>query len=317
MTQTTTLDDAAEIAVAHLQQAFPLQLWLLTEVDGGQRTVLASAGPWALRYPPRTLLPWLGSLCLAMTAGGPRVAPDIAAVPRYLATAVEPRSGVRGYVGVPVARLDATGGADDLIGCLSGFSDTRDDPAVTAAAPTLAVLGSLLSVVADAARVTALDAQRLTQAQRHAMTDALTGLSNRRGWDEALAAVASRGVPCGMVVVDLDGLKHLNDSRGHAAGDMRLRLTAGVLTAACRGEDVVSRSGGDEFAILVQHVDVDVLRARLRRHLDRAGVAASLGVATQRRGEDLASTWTRADLSMLADKRDRRVLRRMPESELT
>ncbi|MGJ7441956.1 GGDEF domain-containing protein [Aquipuribacter sp. MA13-6] len=312
----TTLEQAARIAVAHLHEVHPLALWLVTEVDGGHQRVVTSAGPWSGRFPTGATLPWLGSLALAMAAGGPTTAPDISRVPRYLTATTEPRAGVRGYVGVPVAGSCLDGG-DDLLACLSGVSDVHDDPTITAAASDAVVLGRLLSVVADAGRAADRHDDALTEAARHSWTDALTGLGNRRAWDDALAVATRRSGRSGVIAVDLDGLKHLNDTHGHAVGDTRLQQAAHALVAGCRPDDVIARPGGDEFTVLAVDVglnDLLHLGDRLRLHLQHSDVPASLGLAHRRLGEDLADTWTRADLAMLEDKRSRRVGRGAPSA---
>lgn len=87
-----------------------------------------------------------------------------------------------------------------------------------------------------------------------ARTDALTGLGNRRRFDEDLALAHARarrrGVPYTLAIADLDHFKAYNDDHGHIAGDRALRAAAHVLRAACRQSDVVYRYGGEEFVML-------------------------------------------------------------------
>jgi diguanylate cyclase (GGDEF)-like protein len=96
--------------------------------------------------------------------------------------------------------------------------------------------------------------------QRQARTDALTGLLNRRGFDEHLGVIWRQAerekAPVGIVLLDVDGFKQLNDSHGHAAGDDVLRHVAGVLkTYASRPLDAVGRYGGDEFVVVWYNAD--------------------------------------------------------------
>ncbi len=96
------------------------------------------------------------------------------------------------------------------------------------------------------------------------MHDALTGLLNRRAFDQRLAEVTVRrlrhGGSLAVLHLDLDGFKPINDRLGHAAGDQALRILADRMRAILRGDDVVARFGGDEFVILVQGAEPSSLR---------------------------------------------------------
>lgn len=157
-----------------------------------------------------------------------------------------------------------------------------------------------------------LDAEQLaTQAVELAGVDALTGLGNRRAWRRALddeAARATRYARCStVVVIDLDGLKSINDAFGHAAGDAHLQKAAAAVRQAARSVDVVCRLGGDEFGVLAPETASDGaahLCQRLRSQLEAAGVHASIGVATDEAGE-LDRAWQTADQEMYLHKRSR------------
>ena len=132
-----------------------------------------------------------------------------------------------------------------------------------------------------------------------AMTDALTGLANRRHFGDQLAREATRaaesGKPISLVTMDIDHFKAVNDQHGHPAGDAVLRHVALVLEEQVRGSDLLARVGGEEFAVLA--VDTGLLEAgqlaeRLRRAVEESGpisvgrtglrVTISLGVVTRR-----------------------------------
>jgi diguanylate cyclase (GGDEF)-like protein len=121
-----------------------------------------------------------------------------------------------------------------------------------------------------------------------AMTDPLTGLPNRRAWDEALARRRRQpDAPACVAILDLDHFKPVNDTRGHAAGDEVLRATGVALRESLRQGDFVARLGGDEFGLLLAVSDaptaatvLDRVRAALPEHLARQGaerVTASVG----------------------------------------
>jgi diguanylate cyclase len=152
----------------------------------------------------------------------------------------------------------------------------------------------------------------LGQARRDAVVDALTGCLNRRGWAKSIEVEERRcrrhELDAAVVMVDLDGLKAINDERGHAAGDQQLITCARALRSVVRGEDLVARLGGDEFAVLaVQTISEapHAIVAHIERAFDAAGVRASLGWALRSSHTDLIAAITAADHGMLAMKRHR------------
>jgi len=149
--------------------------------------------------------------------------------------------------------------------------------------------------------------------RRQAHHDRLTGLANRHGLELlsglAMAAAQRLGQDVGVLFVDLDGVKAVNDEQGHQAGDELLRSVARQLDSDFRGADVVARIGGDEFVVLVSGhaLDPEQLTQRCRASLRRASHEASVGCAVSRGGADpLETLIARADEAMYDDKRARR-----------
>lgn len=101
----------------------------------------------------------------------------------------------------------------------------------------------------------------LAEMEQHAYRDALTGLSNRRFFVESLETRIARcqryGDHCAVLLLDADNLKAVNDEHGHAAGDALLVRLAEILKHHTRTSDVVARIGGDEFGLLLDHLDCD------------------------------------------------------------
>jgi diguanylate cyclase (GGDEF)-like protein len=98
------------------------------------------------------------------------------------------------------------------------------------------------------------------EAEARASTDALTGLPNRRYFDEFCALLARRRRSedaIGILMVDIDRFKLLNDAHGHAVGDEVLRAVAGAIAGAVREDDVPARFGGEEFAVLLRNPHID------------------------------------------------------------
>lgn len=102
------------------------------------------------------------------------------------------------------------------------------------------------------------------------MTDELTGLLNRRGFRRAAEEIIGRGRGCQLAIIDVDGLKKVNDTFGHSVGDSLIADCASVLRDSVRQSDVVGRMGGDEFCVLVPAplAPAEALRNSLKARLD-------------------------------------------------
>ena len=130
-------------------------------------------------------------------------------------------------------------------------------------------------------------------AELQASTDALTGLPNRRYFDEFCGLLAGRrraGDLVGILMIDIDRFKVLNDTHGHATGDEVLKAVAAAIVAAVRDDDVPARFGGEEFVVLLRDPSPPLaveIGERVRRsvasldlsNLGVAGVSVSVGVA--------------------------------------
>jgi diguanylate cyclase (GGDEF)-like protein len=145
------------------------------------------------------------------------------------------------------------------------------------------------------------------------MHDRLTGLYNRAFFDEELNRLSlGRQLPISIIMADVDGLKNINDTFGHAAGDRLIKLAAHVLLQAFRTEDVVARIGGDEFAVLLSSTaapDAEEAIARVRKFQDEANavndefiLSISLGVATAKSGKGLVNAMKLSDERMYINK---------------
>ena len=160
------------------------------------------------------------------------------------------------------------------------------------------------------ARHSAVKARDLNnQLLKKSLTDGLTQIANRRAWDQTMALEQARkdryNTVYGLVVVDLDGFKDINDSQGHQAGDEVLQQAAKQLLLQLRPTDLLARVGGDEFAILVYAPTtqgMEDVTNRLRLALDQSGVRASIGSALSHPDKTLEQTWEQADKNMYQTK---------------
>ncbi|ADV67986.1 GGDEF domain-containing protein [Deinococcus maricopensis] len=151
--------------------------------------------------------------------------------------------------------------------------------------------------------------------EQYAFVDALTGLHNRRAFEQSLAQEAERaqhnGQPLSIIALDIDHFKRVNDTFGHDAGDHVLKDLARIVRREVRATDVVARWGGEEFILLLPTMDLPVAQAcaeRIRRAVDAhefstGPLSVSLGVATLLRGEDTGALFGRADAALYSAKR--------------
>ena len=179
---------------------------------------------------------------------------------------------------------------------------------------TSAVLGvpaALRVMVVDApvlAAIAAICARLASLLRRQSSVDTLTGLLNRRGLEEAaqvFADAATRArASCSVVAIDLDGFKQVNDLRGHEGGDQLLREVAVAWRAVLRAEDVLARTGGDEFVVLVPgSVAEATARVERLRSNAPAEVGVSAGVARWSPIRSIDEALRRADSALYEAKR--------------
>jgi diguanylate cyclase (GGDEF)-like protein len=244
---------------------------------------------------------------------------DVLADPDYRAA----RDDVRNEVAAPILL------GDELIGVVN-FEGTLARPLgnrhlVLAELVARAMAASLRQASHDEARRERLTAMEATLAavSDAAVRDPLTGLLNRRYFDEAVetafAAARRNGTPLSLIVLDLDRFSAVNNEHGHAVGDAVLRRVAGAMAATIRNGDVIARYGGEEFVVIAPGTDgptavavAERIRAAVAGSADAAGVdapaagigmTASAGVASVLDELDGQALFHAADSALLAAKR--------------
>ena len=193
-------------------------------------------------------------------------------------------------------------------GLLVGVLELRDaepreaDPAIAEALTIAgAQIGELLGVLQDRFSL-------MSSLTRLALTDQLTGLPNRRAWEDALMRELARsrrsGDPVCIAVIDLDEFKAFNDEHGHQAGDRVLTETARAWRQQLRASDILARYGGEEFAALIPAWPVDraVEVVERVRTATPGGLTASAGVASWDGAESGAELFGRADAALYEAK---------------
>jgi len=245
------------------------------------------------------------------------------------------------HVGSPDAPVLATMGVGACVGEMSIIEDRDPSAFVIGAEPTHLLLihqsvlwemvnashefaKNLLIVLSERVRshnhVIADSYGELRKFERHATTDALTGLSNRHTMEELFEREISRcekdNNPISLIMIDIDNFKVFNDHFGHVAGDRALSAVAAILKHQFRPRDVLVRFGGDEFAILLPEVAEELgvtIADRVRQtvcgdtgdgsdSLIQIPIKISMGIAEHKKGDSLSSLIRAADAALYRAK---------------
>src|SRR5665648_941234 len=189
--------------------------------------------------------------------------------------------------------------------------DGIERPIEDSAAPIIDENGEIVGVVL-VFRDFSAKKQRLDQIQHLSYHDQLTGLYNRRFYEEELKRLdTERNLPLTIIMGDINGLKLINDSFGHSMGDDLLKKVAEVIKAGCREDDIIARIGGDEFIVLLPKTDATMAEKVINRikeamETNKSGaidISISFGFETKiNRNEDINEVFKKAEDFMYKNK---------------
>lgn len=300
----------AEAVLTELASVVPFPMWVVSRKSGDDYVVL-SAHDRQYGLVQGDVLPWSRTLCARMVDGSaPCASGDISTVPAFLEAAADLRMDIGAYITVPLR--SATG---ELYGTLCGADPTRHTGPLDEELAHVRGAAQVLTVLLEQQLRLDRVMRRSDVWEQQATRDPLTGLGNRRLWDELVHSVEDQRKALGssavVAVLDLDALKVVNEQLGHAAGDALLRSTGEVLRGQLKAGDVVARTGGDEFSIVLVDVDETAGRAvaeRLRRALADVDVDVSVGVCATRHDRSVSAAWQLAQAEMHRDMQVRSAL---------
>ena len=224
---------------------------------------------------------------------------DVSMDPSFVRSEAASAEGLHSAVAVPVAAGSGTRGVLEFF---SLEAKPRQAELVEMMTVLCAQAGHFLDVLEERAGLI----QRL---ERLATTDELTGVSNRRGWEESLGREIARsrrdGAALYVALFDLDDFKRYNDEHGHQAGDDMLRQTASEWSSRLRATDILARYGGEEFALVfpTHPPETAVMVVERLRSAMAPGITCSAGLACWNRVESAEELVGRADGALYAAKR--------------
>lgn len=302
--QLIDFNTAALAVLTYLHDRIGFDLWMVTRTEGNDWIVL-QANDQGYGVKAGDVFNWTDSFCSRMIVGeGPCIAPSSDAVAAYASAPIGQQVKIGAYVGVPLIKEDGS-----LFGTLCAIHPVPQPPVIQQELPLIELLAQLLSRILQAEMKVVEQTRLAEHLQTEALTDVLTGLYNRRGWDQLLSSEEERcaiyGYPACIIVLDIDGLKVTNDSQGHPAGDLLLQQTGEVLKQVTRKQDIVARIGGDEFAMLCVECTLDegeLIRQRLTQALAAHQLRASVGIAGRHPSQGLRWAWANADQAMYTHK---------------
>jgi diguanylate cyclase (GGDEF)-like protein/PAS domain S-box-containing protein len=223
---------------------------------------------------------------------------DITAEADFPLTEAAIQAGLHAAIGVPVTRGQQLIGALELLAVEPRALDRSLAAALVSVGEQV---GELLGILEDRQAL-------LARLERLALTDQLTGLPNRRAWEEGLRRELARaerdGHPVCVAVLDLDQFKRFNDEHGHQAGDALLKEAAEEWLSQLRAGDILARYGGEEFAAVIPAwpMEVVIMVVERLRAVMPAGQTCSAGVARWDGTEPAERLFARADSALYQAK---------------
>lgn len=303
-----SFESAGQAILKFLHQRLGFDLWMITRTEGEDWIVLQTEDH-GYDIKPGQVFRWADSFCSHMVKGNaPCIAPRSNDIELYAAAPIAKQVNIQAYIGQPLVKSDG-----ELFGTLCAIDPNPQADSLVQEKDLIEFMAALLNHILQIELKQTEQARQIERLQAKAMTDELTQLYNRGGWEHFIALEEERSQRYGnlsaVYVIDLDGLKEVNDTQGHAAGDQLIQRAAEALRQVARKSDVVARLGGDEFSILsieVDHAGAESLFERIGQALAEAQVSASIGFALRHPSFGLQQAISQADQQMYFYKRSKK-----------
>jgi len=297
-------EEAGQAILKFLSQRFGFKLWMITRTEGDDWIVLLSEDN-GYNINPGQVFHWADSFCAHMVQNkAPRIAPYSPDIQVYTDAPINKLVTIKAYIGQPLLREDGS-----LFGTLCAIDPEPQSKILVEDAPLFDLIGSVLSYTIQAELRADEYVRKAERFEMEALSDPMTGLFNRRAWDQLINLEEERckryGHPTAVLMIDLNDLKITNDTLGHAAGDEIIQRMALTLKDTVRSNDIVARLGGDEFAVMCIETNLEnakKLVSRIQNAFATANISAAIGLAMRNPAYGLSAAIIEADKKMYQDK---------------
>lgn len=287
-----------------LHKRFGFALCMVTRVEGKNWIVLQSEDH-GYDIAAGQVFKWADSFCFHMVKGnGPRISPRCEDIPLYATATIAQKLNIQSYIGQPILNEDGS-----LFGTLCAIDPNTKSELILEDVDLLELLGSLLSKVLQAELAQNRHVNEVKRLKKKAFRDQLTGLYNRRAWEELINKEEERckryGHTAAVFFIDINNLKEVNDNLGHVVGDQLIKRTADILIDTIRGNDIVARLGGDEFVILSSEnnkAGAERLLNRLKANFEQENISVAIGYSMRHPSSGLHFAAEQADKKMYENK---------------
>ncbi|NNH78739.1 sensor domain-containing diguanylate cyclase [Acinetobacter terrae] len=298
-------EEAGQAILQFLHKRFGFDLWMITRVEGKDWIVLQSEDH-GYDIKPGHVFKWADSFCSHMVKGkAPKIAPHCEDIPLYATAPISQQVSIKSYIGQPILNEDGS-----LFGTLCAIDPHPKPETIVQDIEIIELLGNLLSKILQAELRQNQQFSEVKRLKTKAFRDGLTGLYNRRAWDELISKEEERckryGHSAAVFFIDINNLKEVNDNLGHVVGDHLIQQAANVLSDTVRSNDIVARLGGDEFVILSVENNKTGAERLLKRIIDafaQAKISIAIGFSMRHPARGLLFAAEQADKKMFEHKR--------------
>lgn len=297
-------EEAGQAILKFLSQRFGFKLWMITRTEGDDWIVLLSEDN-GYDVKPGQVFRWADSFCAHMVQNNaPRVVPYSPDIQAYTDAPINKLITIKAYIGQPLFKEDGS-----LFGTLCAIDPEPQPKVLVEDAPLFELIAKVLSYTIQAELKADEHIRKAERFEMEALSDPMTGLFNRRAWDELITKEEERckryGHPTAVLMIDLNDLKITNDTLGHAAGDEIIQRMALTLKNTVRNNDIVARLGGDEFAVMTIETNkkhAEKLVSRIQSAFTKVGISAAIGLAMRNPAYGLLEAIIEADAKMYQNK---------------